>query len=174
MKLCDSALQPSVTTFHGIIPGRKAHSMGHVVLDVVFGNDKNFRLEIFCFEVVNFKSTYHAIFGRPAFAKFMARPCYAYLKLKMPGPNGTITISGDVDKAIECEKGNAVFAESVITSEELERLKLQVDPNDTTMLKKPTLDARDKFQATQETKCIALVEGDSSKTATIRANMDPA
>ena len=56
---------------------------------------------------------------------------------------GTITISGDVDKAIECEKGNAVFAESVIASEELERLKLQVDPNDVTMLKKPTLDPCD-------------------------------
>ena len=89
-------------------------------------------------------------------------------------PNGTITISGDIDKAIECEKGNAVFAELVIASEELERLKLQVDPNDTTMLMKPMLDARDKFQAAQETKRISLVEGNSSKTATIGANMDPA
>ena len=92
----------------------------------------------------------------------------------MSGPNGTITISGDVDKAIECEKGNAVFAELVIASEELEQLKLQVGPNDVTMLKKPTLDPRDKFQASQETKRIALVEGNSSKTVGIGANMDPA
>ena len=147
-------------TFHVIIPGRKAHSMGRVVLNVVFGNDKNFRLKKICFEAVNFKSAYHAIFGRPAFVKFMARPCYAYLKLKMPGPNGTITVSGDIDKVIECEKGNVIFAESAIATEDLEKLKLQVDPNDITMLKKPTLDLRDKFQATQETKRIALVEGD--------------
>ena len=174
MKLYDSALQPSITTFHGIVPRRKAHSMGRVVLDVVFSNDKKFRLEKICFEVVNFKSAYHAIFSRPAFAKFMARPYYAYLKLKMPCPNGTITISGDVGKAIECETGNIVFAESIIASEELERLNLQVDPNDVTMLKKPTLDPRDKFQAALETKCIFLVEGDSSKTTVIGANMDPA
>ena len=42
------------------------------------------------------------------------------------------------------------------------------------MVKKPTLDPRDKFQATQETKHIALFEGDSSKIAVIGANMDPA
>ena len=63
MKLDDSALRPSNTTFHGIIPGTKAHSMGRVVLDVVFGNNKNFRLKKICFEVGNFKSAYHAIFS---------------------------------------------------------------------------------------------------------------
>ena len=63
MKLCDSALQSSNTTFHCIVPSRKAHSMGRVVLDVIFGNDRNFRLEKICFEVVNLKSAYHAIFG---------------------------------------------------------------------------------------------------------------
>ena len=47
MKLDDSALQPSNTTFHGIVPRRKAHSMGRVVLDVVFGNDKNFASNFF-------------------------------------------------------------------------------------------------------------------------------
>ena len=61
-----------------------------------------------------FKCAYHAIFGRPAFAKFMARPCYIYNKLKMPGENGTITISGNFKKAKECERGMTVFAEAVI------------------------------------------------------------
>lgn len=174
MGLTEASLLTSNTTFHGIVPGRKARSMGGVVLDVVFGSKKNFRLEKICFEVVAFKSTYHAILGWPAFAKFMARPCYAYLKLKLPGPNGNITIDGDGDKAIECEKGNAVFAESVIATEELERLKLSVDPNDMTITKKPTIDAKDKFQAAQETKRFELVEGDSSKTAVIGAHMDSA
>ena len=35
------------------------------------------------FEVVKIKSPYHALFGRLAYARFMARPCYVYLKLKI-------------------------------------------------------------------------------------------
>ena len=95
--------------------------------------------------MVNFRSSYHALLGRPAFAKFMARPCYAYQKMKMSDNNGTITVHGDVDRAIECKKGNVVFAKSVFSTEQLEKLKLKVDPNDMTILRKPTLDACDKF-----------------------------
>src|SRR5664279_4210794 len=109
MKLSNASLLLTKTTFHGIVPGKKAYPLGRIVLDVAFGTDKNFRLEKICFKVVNFKSSYHVILGRPAFAKFMARTCYAYLKLKIPGPNGVITVSGDLDKVIECEKGNTVF-----------------------------------------------------------------
>jgi hypothetical protein len=47
------------------------------------------------FEVVKIKSRYHSLFGQPADARFMARPCYVYLKLKMPGPEGTIKVDGD-------------------------------------------------------------------------------
>jgi hypothetical protein len=32
------------------------------------------------------------VLGRPCYAKFMAVPNYTYLKLKMPGPNGVITV----------------------------------------------------------------------------------
>ena len=84
----------------------------------------------------------------------MARPCYAYLKMKMPGHNGTITMHGDVDCAIECEKGNTVFAEFVVATEQLEQLKLKVDPNKMMTIKKLMLDAHDKFQSAQETKHI--------------------
>ena len=47
-------------------------------------------------------NTYHAILGRPAYVSFMARPCYVYLKLKMPGPKGVITITGNRQRAEEC------------------------------------------------------------------------
>ena len=87
------------------MPGKKAYSLGKITLDVVFRTAKNIGLEKIGFEVVNFRSSYHTILERPDFAKFMARPCYAYLKMKMPGHNGTITVHGDVDRAIECEKG---------------------------------------------------------------------
>jgi hypothetical protein len=36
------------------------------------------------FEVVGFRGTYHAVLGRPCYAKFMVVPNYTYLKLKMP------------------------------------------------------------------------------------------
>ena len=33
----------------------------------------------------------------------MAVPHYAYLKLKMPGPEGTITISGSFTRSDKCD-----------------------------------------------------------------------
>lgn len=72
--------------FHGVILGKKAKSLRQIALDVFFGDWKNFRKEKLTFEVVDFHSAYHAILGRPAYARFMAHPCYVYLKLKIPDP----------------------------------------------------------------------------------------
>ena len=52
---------------------------------------------------MDWPSQYHAILGRPAFARFMAVPHYAYILLKMPGPNGTITVRGDFKKSDNCD-----------------------------------------------------------------------
>ena len=71
-----SRLSTSNMSFYGVIPGKKAASLGQIALDVVFGDSKNFRKEKLTFEVVDFQSAYHAILGRPAYARFMARPCY--------------------------------------------------------------------------------------------------
>ncbi|KAI4970379.1 hypothetical protein ZWY2020_001293 [Hordeum vulgare] len=62
-KLSESSMQ-----FHGVVPGRKAKSLGQIALDVVFGSDKNFRKEKLTFKVLDFQSAYHAILGRPASA----------------------------------------------------------------------------------------------------------
>jgi hypothetical protein len=50
-------------------------------------------MEFIKFEVANFESSYHAIFGQPALAKFMVVPHYPYLMLKMSGPNGILSLS---------------------------------------------------------------------------------
>ena len=50
-------------------------------------------MEILNFKVVGFHGTYHAILGRPCNAMFMAVSNNTYLKLKMSGPCGVITIS---------------------------------------------------------------------------------
>jgi hypothetical protein len=48
------------------------------------------------FEIADFPGAYHAILGQPCYAKFMAVSNYTYLKLKMLGPRGVITIGGDL------------------------------------------------------------------------------
>ena len=94
MGLTDKNLSQSNTVFHGVVPGKSVYPVGKIELEVAFGDEYNYRAEKLTFEVVNIKSPYHALFGRPAYAKYMARPCYVYLQLKMPGHNGTITFHG--------------------------------------------------------------------------------
>jgi hypothetical protein len=56
------------------------------------------------FEVMDWPSQYHAILGRPAFSRFMGVPHYTYLVLKMPGPNGIITVKGSLKLLDLCDK----------------------------------------------------------------------
>jgi hypothetical protein len=71
--------------FFGIIPGNAAIPLGSVVLPVTFGETReNYRTEYIKFEVADFETSYHAILGRPAIAKFMVVPHHMYLVLKMP------------------------------------------------------------------------------------------
>ncbi|XP_066398384.1 uncharacterized protein [Miscanthus floridulus] len=78
--------------FHGIVPGKHVVPLGQIDLPITFGDPSNYRMETLTFEVVGFHGTYHAILGCPCYMKFMAVPNYTYLKLKMPGLGGVITI----------------------------------------------------------------------------------
>ena len=89
MGIDPSRIEPTRTTFKGVILGVEAHCTGSVTLEVVFGSPDNFRSEELIFDIVPFHNGYHALLGRTAFAKFSAVPHYAYLKLKMPGPRGS-------------------------------------------------------------------------------------
>jgi hypothetical protein len=60
-------------------------------------------MEFIKFEVADFESSYHAIFGRPAPTKFMAIPYYPYLLLKMLGPNGVLSFWGDLRRSYDCD-----------------------------------------------------------------------
>jgi hypothetical protein len=74
-----------------------------ITLLVTFGTPANYCTEFIKFEVVDFESSYHAILGRPALAKFMAIPHYSYLLLKMSGPNGVLSLRGDLKRAFDCD-----------------------------------------------------------------------
>ena len=69
--------------------------------------------------MVGFHGTYHAILGRPCYVKFMAVPNYTYLKLKMLGPCGVITIGTSFQRAYECEVECCEHAMSIVASKEL-------------------------------------------------------
>ncbi|KAK1579729.1 hypothetical protein QYE76_016750 [Lolium multiflorum] len=159
MNLTKEQLKHSTTEFHGVVPGKKANSLGSIKLPVAFGNVNNYREEMITFEVVPFKSSYHVIFGRPTYHKFHARACYIYNKLKIPGPNGWITVSGDYKKARDCEEGEAAFAESVISGEELQGYRAAVDPTEMQTTKKQISEQKTSFKAAIETKKHDLVEG---------------
>ena len=85
-------ITPTSTPFYGIVLGKPALPLGQITLPVTFGTPSNYRTKFIKFEVADFESSYHTILGRPALAKFMAIPHYPYLLLKIPGPNGVLSL----------------------------------------------------------------------------------
>jgi hypothetical protein len=69
----------------------------------MFGTPINYRTEFIKFKVADFESSYHAILRRPALSKLMAISYYPYLLLKMPGPNGVLSLQGDLKCAFDCD-----------------------------------------------------------------------
>ncbi|KAM3385188.1 hypothetical protein ACQJBY_009249 [Aegilops geniculata] len=150
--------------FHGVIPGEKAKSLGQIALDVVFGDSRNYRKEKLTFEVVDFHSAYHAILGRPAYARFMARPCYIYLKLKMPWSKGMITVTGSRQRAKECLQKGSKIDDEQMAAIEMEEYKKNADPSDLLRAKKPASESA--FQSAKETKPVHIHPEDPSAAPT--------
>ena len=69
---------------------------------VTLGGKLNHRMERIVFDVAEIPLPYNGILGRPALAKFMAAPHYAYNMLKMPGPMTIITVPCDKKDALIC------------------------------------------------------------------------
>ena len=69
-----------------------------------------------------------------AFTIFQAIPHYGYMKLKMPGPNGIITLASDRDIALRTENKTAALALEALSEalvlEELTALRSIVDRDD--------------------------------------------
>ena len=121
------------------------------------------------FEVVGFRGTYHAVLGRPCYAKFMAVPNYTYLKLKMPGPNGVITVGPTYKHAFECDVECVEYAEALAESEaliaDLENLSKEVPD-----VKRHA----GNFEPAETVKVVPLdPSGDTSKQIRIGSGIDP-
>jgi hypothetical protein len=63
------------------------------------------------------------VLGRPCYAKFRVVPNYTYFKLKMPGPNGVITVGPMYRHAYECDVECVEYAEALIA--DLESLSME-------------------------------------------------
>ena len=100
--------------------------LGQIDLPITFGDQFNYRTETLTFEVVGFPGTFHAILGRPCYAKFMAIPNYTYLQLKMSGPHRVITIGTSFQRAYECEVECCGHATVIVASDQLATLKEEV------------------------------------------------
>ena len=87
--------------------------MGSLTLEVVFGSPGNFRSEDLIFDIAPFRSGYHALLGHTAFAHFNVVLHYAYLKLKMPGPRGVITVNENMERSLRTEEHTAALAAEV-------------------------------------------------------------
>jgi len=106
--------RPSKVPFYGIVLGKEAVPLGRIWLDVTFDRPDNFHKEPLTFEVIDFPSVYHALLSRPCFAKLMAIPSYTYLKLKMPGPKGVITVKCSFEQAYYYEQDCITQAAALI------------------------------------------------------------
>jgi hypothetical protein len=114
-----SSIWAGAAPFHGIIPEKRVQPLGQLDLPVCFGTPSNFRKETLMFAVVGFRGTYHAVLGRPCYTKFMVVPNYTYLKLKMSGPNGVITVGSTYRHAYECDVECMEYTEALAESEAL-------------------------------------------------------
>ena len=113
MGINPSRIKPTKTAFKGVIPGVEARCTGSITLEVVFSSPDNFRSEELIFDIVPFRSGYHALLGRTAFARFNAVPHYAYLKLKMPGPRGVIIVNGNMERSLRTAEHTTALAAEV-------------------------------------------------------------
>jgi hypothetical protein len=159
---------------YGVMPGKAAYPIGRVCLPITFGTEENFRTEYLTFEVADFRSSYHAIFRRPMLAKFMAIPHHTYLIMKMPAPNGILSVLGDImvsyncgSATVELSKDSAIKAAATVMvaqAAKIDQSTLQVPEQKRTST---TLDPSPVVKKV----CLGLP--DASKEVVIGADLNP-
>ncbi len=172
MKIPRSELKWSSAPFHGVIPRTSAIPLGQIRLPVTLCSRENFRTENISFKVADFGAAYHAILGRPALAKFMAVPHYTYMMMKLPGPNGIISLRGDVRRSHNCDQESCTLAENIQAKVERDSIRLTaavLQEEGEVPAKKA---AKSGISADQDVKKIMLNPTDPTKTALIGTGLD--
>jgi hypothetical protein len=148
------------------------HPLGKIDLPICFGTPTNLRREVLTFEVVRFQGTYHAVLGRPCYAKFMAILNYTYLKLKIHGPACVIIVGPMYHHAYECNVECIEYAEALIESEalivDLENLTEEVP----TLRSMPTTSSRWKPRRPSPSTPVALMRRPCGSAPNSRVNIE--
>ena len=100
----------------------------------------------------------------------MAVPNYTYLKLKMPGPKGVITVSASLQRTFQCEMDNGDLAAMMVASAgELEGIRAHLEEG--------TPDTSHKnasFKLVEDTKDVQVdPEDDMVKTVRVGTSLTP-
>ena len=114
--------------------------------------------------MVDFSGPYHAILGRPCYAKFMAIPNYTYLKLKMPALNGVTTVGSTFSHAYMCDREHYKLATAIINSTELLELGNLVTP---AVPDRNGQTSSSTFHPTKETKAVEIDPSNPTKMVRI-------
>jgi hypothetical protein len=159
--------------FYGVVPEKAAYPIGCVCLPVTFGTKENFRTKYLTFEVADFRSSYHAIFERPMLAKFMAIPHHTNLIMKMPVPNGILSVLWDIMVSYNCESATVELSKDSAIKAATTVMVAQAPKIDQTTLQVPeqkrTSTVLDPSSAVKKV-CLGLP--DTSKEVIIRADLD--
>ena len=131
----------------------------------------NYHVEHINFYVADFNTTYHAILGRPALAKFMVVPHYAYLVLKMPSPARVLALRANRSIAYACEIESLTLAEATDLSIQMASVVTEAKMVPTKDMEILELEPPHAFTKSKEVKEVGL--GDPSKTMNIGAQLDP-
>jgi hypothetical protein len=91
----------------------------------------------------------------------MAVPHYAYLKMKLPGPRGMITVTGRFKKFLAYAKESSQLAEAPVIAEEKRLLlhRVELTQQDVLVRQSPV----EQFKPANNTKKILLDESDPTK-----------
>jgi hypothetical protein len=170
MNISLANLKPTDTRFHGITPEKPSYPLGKINLDVQFGTRENYRIEKLEFEVVDFPSQYHALLGRPAYARFMAVPHYTYLLWRLPGPRGPITVKGSFALADKCDKDFHRLAETFGMQAEYLASKSMTDYDVLPDAGRPNKEST--FNTEKNSKEVQIHPTDPKKTTSIANDMD--
>lgn len=125
---------------------------------------------------MDLSSPYHTLLGRLALAKFMAIPHYAYLKMKMPGPKGIITVVGDYKKSLECAQDSSRLADALVIAEEkrqIDRLVAQATEQPAIPSPPSQSTGEGSFKPAKETKQVPLDPANPKQCVTIGAGLSP-
>jgi hypothetical protein len=103
MGISHSLLKPSDNPLYGF-GGKGTFPVGKIEVPLSFGVAPNARSEQVTFDIVDMVYPYNAIMGRGSINKFEAAIHGLYLCMKIPGPQGAVTVYGNQPTARNIER----------------------------------------------------------------------